>query len=151
MLVDFVNDDDAPAAELAEDRRSYRVYQPSQFTVYSKPLARLVFAMALLAVFAVAARARASDEPRSTPEVTTMPEAPEATPSRPWAEMVPESAQQQALALFEQGNTLFETSQHAAALAKYKEALTLWDHPVMLWDFPRLLTTFLDSPDFYLR
>ena len=25
------------------------------------------------------------------------------------------------------------------------------NHPVMLWDFPRLLTTFLDSPDFYLR
>ena len=23
--------------------------------------------------------------------------------------------------------------------------------PVMQWDFPRLLTTFLDSPDFYLR
>ena len=24
-------------------------------------------------------------------------------------------------------------------------------HAVLRWDFPRLLTTFLDSPDFYLR
>jgi hypothetical protein len=58
---------------------------------------------------------------------------------------VAESAQNEALALFEEGNKLFETSQYAAALAKYRDALKAWDHPAIRYNAAVALIN-LDQP-----
>jgi hypothetical protein len=85
-----------------------------------------------------------AEEP--TPPPTPEPSVEQAPPpSRPWAENVSDSAQQAALALFEEGNKLFETSQHTAALAKYREALKSWDHPAIRYNAAVALIN-LDQP-----
>jgi len=68
-----------------------------------------------------------------------------ATAERPWAKGVPEEAQKQALALFEEGNKLFENSEHAASLAKYRQALSVWDHPAIRYNAAVALIN-LDQP-----
>ncbi len=47
----------------------------------------------------------------------------------PWADGVPEATQDQANAIYEEGNTLFAQQAHAPALEKYRAAIALWDHP----------------------
>jgi hypothetical protein len=97
----------------------------------------------VLVLLLLAGTARAQ-EPATTP--TPEPSEVQApTPNRAWAENVSESAQQDALALFEEGNKLFETSQHAAALAKYREALKSWDHPAIRYNAAVALIN-LDQP-----
>jgi len=65
--------------------------------------------------------------------------------NRPWAKGISAEAQQEALALFEEGNRLFENSEHAAALAKYREALKVWDHPAIRYNAAVALIN-LDQP-----
>lgn len=50
---------------------------------------------------------------------------------KPWAAGVPEARQDQANAIFEEGNQLFAQQAHAPALEKYRAALALWDHPLI--------------------
>jgi hypothetical protein len=50
---------------------------------------------------------------------------------KPWAEGVPEAQQDQANAIFEEGNQLFAQQAHAPALEKYRAAVALWDHPLI--------------------
>jgi hypothetical protein len=96
-----------------------------------------------LVLLLLAGKARAQ-EPATTP--TPEPSEVQApTPNRPWAENVSESAQQDALALFEEGNQLFETFQHGAALAKYRQALKSWDHPAIRYNAAVALIN-LDQP-----
>ncbi|HET7545399.1 MAG TPA: hypothetical protein VFK05_36280 [Polyangiaceae bacterium] len=112
----------------------------------SKPLTHVLFAITVWAILLVAGSARAEEptsEPTSEPTPETAPPSP--PPTRPWAENVPDSAQREALALFEEGNKLFETSQHAAALAKYREALKVWDHPAIRYNAAVALIN-LDQP-----
>lgn len=47
----------------------------------------------------------------------------------PWADGVPEATQDQANAIYEEGNALFAQQDHQSALAKYRAAIALWDHP----------------------
>lgn len=47
----------------------------------------------------------------------------------PWADGVPEATQDQANAIYEEGNALFAQQAHAPALEKYRAAIALWDHP----------------------
>jgi hypothetical protein len=54
-----------------------------------------------------------------------------ADPSPPWANGVPQAQQQQANALFDQGNQLFAQQAHGPALEKYRAAIALWDHPMI--------------------
>ena len=49
----------------------------------------------------------------------------------PWAAGVSKQAQQQANALFAEGNQLFAQQAHGPALAKYKQAVAIWDHPLI--------------------
>jgi hypothetical protein len=48
-----------------------------------------------------------------------------------WAKGVTPQNQQDANALFAEGNQLFAQQAHAPALEKYKAALALWDHPLI--------------------
>ena len=54
-----------------------------------------------------------------------------AADTKPWAVGVPEAQQDQANAIFEEGNQLFAQQAHAPALEKYRAALALWDHPLI--------------------
>jgi hypothetical protein len=110
--------------------------------VLSKSLTGAAIGMALFAL--VATPARAEDEKTTGPSPSATAQV-EATPDRPWALNVTESAQKEALALFEQGNKLFETSEHTAALAKYREALKVWDHPAIRYNAAVALIN-LDQP-----
>jgi hypothetical protein len=47
----------------------------------------------------------------------------------PWATGVPDAQQDQANAIYEEGNALFAQDAHAPALEKYRAAIALWDHP----------------------
>lgn len=49
----------------------------------------------------------------------------------PWEVGVPEERQDQANALFAEGNELFSQRAHGAALEKYKAAIAIWDHPMI--------------------
>src|SRR5262249_25641806 len=93
------------------------------------------------------ARAEGADAKAAGPQAASQPEATADRPKldRPWAEKVPESAQKEALQLFEEGNKLFETSEHTAALAKYREALKVWDHPAIRFNAAVALIN-LDQP-----
>lgn len=64
---------------------------------------------------------------------------------RPWAEGVSAEHQEQALALFQEGNGLFEHSQYSAALTQYRKALELWDHPAIRYNAAVALIN-LDKP-----
>jgi hypothetical protein len=124
--------------------------------VLSKPL---ISVLAVYAALAGSARAAEDDTSAPKPSPTAIKDAPaeapaanpspttspEARADRPWAKGVPESAQQEALALFDEGNKLFEQSQHAAALAKYREALKVWDHPAIRYNAAVALIN-LDQP-----
>jgi hypothetical protein len=96
--------------------------------VLSTPFVSAALGMAMFTLLANSARAQGGD-----------------APERPWAEKVPESAQKEALHLFEEGNKLFETSEHTAALAKYREALKAWDHPAIRYNAAVALIN-LDQP-----
>lgn len=63
----------------------------------------------------------------------------------PWAEGVPSAQQDQANALFDEGNALFAQQAHAPALAKYEAALLLWDHPLIRFNLAVTLIR-LDRP-----
>lgn len=54
-----------------------------------------------------------------------------ADPAPPWAQGIPKSQQDQASALFEEGNQLFAQQAHGPALEKYEAAISLWDHPMI--------------------
>lgn len=56
---------------------------------------------------------------------------PVSTEPKPWAQGVPQNVQDEASALYEEGNTLFGLQAHQPALEKYKAALKLWDHPLI--------------------
>jgi hypothetical protein len=118
--------------------------------MHSKCLASGALGMTLLAVsfLSLAGSARADEPKPAGPPAAAAPSGMgqlEATPDRPWAQNVPESAQKEALSLFEEGNKLFETSQHTAALAKYREALKVWDHPAIRYNAAVALIN-LDQP-----
>jgi hypothetical protein len=49
----------------------------------------------------------------------------------PWAKDVPAAQQEQARALFEDGNQLFAQQAHGPALDRYRAAGALWDHPMI--------------------
>lgn len=49
----------------------------------------------------------------------------------PWTRDVPDARQDQARALFEDGNQLFAQQAHGPALDRYRAALALWDHPMI--------------------
>ena len=63
----------------------------------------------------------------------------------PWSQGVPEAQQQQANALFDEGNQLFGQEKHAPALDKYRAALALWDHPLIRFNLAVTLIR-LDRP-----
>jgi hypothetical protein len=54
-----------------------------------------------------------------------------AEPVPPWAQGVPAAQQDQANALFDEGNQLFGQQAHGPALEKYRAAIALWDHPLI--------------------
>ena len=108
----------------------------------SKSLFSAAIGLTLFALLAAPARAEGDATATAGPSAVGQLEA---TPDRPWAENVPESAQKEALQLFEEGNKLFETSEHAAALAKYREALKVWDHPAIRYNAAVALIN-LDQP-----
>jgi len=110
--------------------------------VATKLLASAALGMTLLTFAAGLAWADPSD--RAAPNSPAIGQAPAAL-DRPWADKVSETAQKQALALFEEGNKLFETSEHAAALAKYREAMKIWDHPAIRYNAAVALIN-LDQP-----
>jgi hypothetical protein len=72
--------------------------------------------------------------PEETPAPVPAPE-PEPPPPppepKPWSEGVPKDVQDQATALYDEGNQLFGQQAHAPAVEKYKAALALWDHPLI--------------------
>jgi hypothetical protein len=121
--------------------RHPRAYHPTLVPTLSR---LLVHALGVVTLCVALAAPAGADEPgESAPKL----EAPAkvATPERPWAIGVSESAQQEALALFEEGNKLFETSQHLPALAKYRDALKVWDHPAIRYNAAVALIN-LDQP-----
>lgn len=63
----------------------------------------------------------------------------------PWSDGVSEATQDQANAIFEEGNTLFAQQAHAPALEKYKAAIALWDHPLIRFNLAVTLIR-LDRP-----
>lgn len=63
----------------------------------------------------------------------------------PWADGVPEATQDQANALYEEGNQLFAQQAHAPALEKYRAAIALWDHPRIRFNLAVTLIR-LDKP-----
>jgi hypothetical protein len=97
-------------------------------------------ALAILCALSLAATAFAKPKKAAAPPPSSS--SPE---SRPWAEGVSPEHQQQALALFKEGNALFAESQHAAALAKYRDALRVWDHPAIRYNAAVALIN-LDQP-----
>lgn len=70
------------------------------------------------------------EQPTPAPEPMPAPE-PIPTEPKPWADGVPQDKQDEASALYEEGNTLFGQQAHPAALEKYKAAIKLWDHPLI--------------------
>jgi hypothetical protein len=109
--------------------------------VLSRPLVNALGVVTLCV--ALAAPAGAEESGPAAPKSDTRAEV--RAPERPWAIGVSESAQKEALALFEAGNMLFETSQHLAALTKYREALKVWDHPAIRYNAGVALIN-LDQP-----
>lgn len=70
-------------------------------------------------------------EPVPAPEPEPPPPPPPPPEVKPWAEGVPKETQDQASALYDEGNQLFAQQAHAPAVEKYKAALALWDHPLV--------------------
>jgi len=64
---------------------------------------------------------------------------------RPWAKGVSNEAQEQALALFRDGNAALKESLFVAAAQKYREALKVWDHPAIHYNLALALVN-LDQP-----
>ena len=62
-----------------------------------------------------------------------------------WTDGVPEAQQDQANAIFEEGNQLFAQQAHNPALEKYRAALALWDHPLIRFNLAVTLIR-LDRP-----
>jgi tetratricopeptide (TPR) repeat protein len=65
--------------------------------------------------------------------------------SKPWSAGVPADRQQQALALYQDGNQFFEQDQFRDALERYEKALALWDHPAIRYNAAICLIN-LDRP-----
>jgi len=65
--------------------------------------------------------------------------------ANPWTDGVPEAQQDQANAIFEEGNQLFAQQAHNPALEKYRAALALWDHPLIRFNLAVTLIR-LDRP-----
>jgi hypothetical protein len=70
-------------------------------------------------VFATSAHAQDVPEPVEEEPVDT---------ERPWSAGVAAAAQEQALKIFNTGNTFFETSQYSQAVDQYREALAAYQH-----------------------
>jgi hypothetical protein len=64
---------------------------------------------------------------------------------RPWYCGVTQEAQEQALALYAEGNQLFDDSLFTAAVAKYEQAVEHWDHPGIHYNLMMALVA-LDRP-----
>lgn len=71
--------------------------------------------------------------------------APDPCAQRPWTCAVSEEEQQQALALFQEGNQLFDDSLFVAAVDKYRSALAHWEHPSIHYNLMLALVA-LDRP-----
>jgi hypothetical protein len=95
--------------------------------------------MALVLVASFAATATAAPKKKGGKKAPAPAPAPEPAPApdpissepKPWANGVPQAQQDEASALYEEGNTLFGQQAHPAAVEKYKAALKLWDHPLI--------------------
>jgi tetratricopeptide (TPR) repeat protein len=68
-----------------------------------------------------------------------------AADDKPWSAGVPADRQQQALALYKDGNQFFEQDQFKEALVRYEKALVLWDHPAIRYNAAICLIN-LDRP-----
>ena len=64
---------------------------------------------------------------------------------KPWAAGVAQAEQDQALAMYREGNTEFEESRYKQALEKYREAIKHWDHPAIRFNMAVSLIN-LDQP-----
>jgi hypothetical protein len=87
-------------------------------------------------VFATSAHAQDVPEPVEEEPVDT---------ERPWSAGVAAAAQEQALKIFNTGNTFFETSQYSQAVDQYREALKSWSHPAIHFNMMVCLIN-LDQP-----
>ena len=85
-----------------------------------------------------ASSAYAQDVPEDAPETPV-------DNDRPWTKGVGAADQEQALKIFNTGNTFFETSQYPQALAQYREALKSWGHPAIHFNMMVCLIN-LDQP-----
>jgi tetratricopeptide (TPR) repeat protein len=64
---------------------------------------------------------------------------------RPWARGVPAETQEQARAIYRQGNREFAQKAYATALEKYRRAAQLWAHPAIEFNLAQCLVR-LDRP-----
>jgi len=64
---------------------------------------------------------------------------------KPWVVGVTPEKEQQALAIFNEGNSYFEQSQYAQALSRYRKAIEYWDHPAIRFNIAVCLVN-LDQP-----
>jgi len=64
---------------------------------------------------------------------------------KPWAAGVAQADQDQALAMYREGNGEFEESRYPQALVKYREAIKHWDHPAIRFNMAVSLIN-LDQP-----
>ena len=111
-------------------------------------LRRLVLTCVVLASPALAAAQPQDPQPQPTPQ-TPITDADLATAQqeddRPWAKDIPPEEQQQALALFNEGNNLLRDALFPKAVEKYREALGHWDHPAIHYNLALALVN-LDQP-----
>jgi hypothetical protein len=80
-----------------------------------------------------------------TPVASQMPALPESCLEHPWYCGVTEEDQEQALALYAEGNQLFDDSLFTAAVTKYEQAVEHWDHPGIHYNLMMALVA-LDRP-----
>lgn len=66
-------------------------------------------------------------------------------PERPWARGVAKDKQNQAIALFREGNSALKESLFPKAAGTYREALAYWDHPAIHYNLALALVN-LDQP-----
>ncbi len=87
------------------------------------------------------AKKRKKQKKKPAPAPKPAPKAPEEKPEepvkeavdvdRPWSKGVSAPDQENALKIFNEGNTYFETSQYALAAEQYRDALQSWKHPAI--------------------
>jgi len=78
------------------------------------------------------------------PGQTDKPQTPHSQ-GRPWADGVPQSEQDVALTLFQEGTALLKDAFFTKAVEKYREALSHWNHPAIHFNLAKALMN-LDQP-----